>query len=43
MQRKALLAEAGWVEPERHSYFVYYGLVRGTHGRLADALEGLLG
>ncbi|MFI7636727.1 DUF5937 family protein [Nonomuraea sp. NPDC049400] len=37
-----LLAEAGWVEPERHSYYVYYRLVRGTHGRLANALEGLL-
>ncbi|MFF5212187.1 ArsR/SmtB family transcription factor [Streptosporangium sp. NPDC000396] len=38
------LAEAGWVEPERHSYYVYYRLVRGTHGthgRLADALKEL--
>ncbi|WP_424536398.1 DUF5937 family protein [Sphaerisporangium viridialbum] len=38
-----LLAEAGWAEPERHSYYVYYRLVRATQGRLADALERLFG
>ncbi|GAA5056502.1 metalloregulator ArsR/SmtB family transcription factor [Thermocatellispora tengchongensis] len=38
-----ILAEADWVEPERHSYYVYYRLVRDTHGKLADALERLLG
>jgi DNA-binding transcriptional ArsR family regulator len=37
-----LLAEAGWVEPERHSYYVYYRLVRDARGKLDDALEDLL-
>ncbi|MFD0692393.1 ArsR/SmtB family transcription factor [Actinomadura fibrosa] len=38
-----LLAEAGWAEPERHSYYVYYRLVRAAQGRLTRALERLLG
>ncbi|MGW0662896.1 DUF5937 family protein [Streptodolium elevatio] len=38
-----LLAEAGWANPERHSYYVYYRLAPGTHDRLTDALEELLG
>ncbi|WP_344495762.1 ArsR/SmtB family transcription factor [Nonomuraea monospora] len=38
-----LLAEAGWAEPERHSYYVYYRLVRATQGRFTDALDRLFG
>ncbi|GAA2212962.1 hypothetical protein GCM10009850_084240 [Nonomuraea monospora] len=38
-----LLAEAGWAETERHSYYVYYRLVRATQGRFTDALDRLFG
>jgi DNA-binding transcriptional ArsR family regulator len=38
-----LLQEAGWVEPERRGYYVYYHLVRDSRGRLARGLEQLLG
>ncbi|GCE01043.1 ArsR/SmtB family transcription factor [Embleya hyalina] len=38
-----LLSEAGWAEPERHGYYVYYRLAPGTHDRLTDALDELLG
>ncbi|WP_067820137.1 ArsR/SmtB family transcription factor [Actinomadura kijaniata] len=37
-----VLAEAGWVSAERHSYYVYYHLVRDARGRLTDALGDIL-
>jgi DNA-binding transcriptional ArsR family regulator len=37
-----LLQDAGWVEPARHSYYVYYHLVRDSCGRLAHGMEDLL-
>ncbi|WP_412516456.1 metalloregulator ArsR/SmtB family transcription factor [Actinomadura madurae] len=37
-----LLTEAGWVSTERHSYYVYYHLIRDAHGKLTDALDGIL-
>jgi DNA-binding transcriptional ArsR family regulator len=38
-----LLQDAGWVTPERHSYYVYYRLVRASLTDLAHGLEQLLG
>jgi DNA-binding transcriptional ArsR family regulator len=34
-----LLLDAGWVETERRSYYVYYRLVPDAAGRLARALD----
>lgn len=38
-----LLHEAGWVKPERHSYYVYYALVRDSIDQLGQGLEDMLG
>lgn len=38
-----LLHQAGWIEAERHSYYVYYRLVRDSCDRLTRALEHMLG
>ncbi|MEE1799480.1 DUF5937 family protein [Streptomyces sp. JV176] len=38
-----LLQEAGWVVPERNSYYVYYTLVREARGKLTHGLERALG
>jgi DNA-binding transcriptional ArsR family regulator len=38
-----LLQEAGWVTPERHSYYVYYRLVRESLTDLSHGLEQMLG
>ncbi|WP_412516429.1 metalloregulator ArsR/SmtB family transcription factor [Actinomadura madurae] len=37
-----LLAEAGWVSPKRHSYYVYYHLIRDARSKLANALDDIL-
>jgi DNA-binding transcriptional ArsR family regulator len=38
-----LLQDAGWVTPERRSYYVYYRLVRASLADLSQALEHMLG
>lgn len=38
-----LLQSAGWVAPQRQSYYVYYRLVRASLTELAHGLEQLLG
>jgi DNA-binding transcriptional ArsR family regulator len=38
-----LLQDAGWVTPERHSYYVYYRLVRASLTDLSHGLEQMLG
>ncbi|TDD24470.1 ArsR/SmtB family transcription factor [Nonomuraea diastatica] len=38
-----LLHDAGWVERQRHSYYIYYRLVREALTGLSHGLEQLLG
>ncbi|MEV6866743.1 DUF5937 family protein [Streptosporangium subroseum] len=38
-----LLQDAGWVRPERQSYYVYYGLVRESLTDLSRGLDQMLG
>ena len=38
-----LLQDAGWVTPERRSYYVYYRLVRESLTDLSHGLEQMLG
>jgi DNA-binding transcriptional ArsR family regulator len=38
-----LLQDAGWVAPERRSYYVYYGLARDSLTDLSDGLAQMLG
>jgi DNA-binding transcriptional ArsR family regulator len=38
-----LLQDAGWVRPERQSYYVYYGLVRESLTDLSHGLAQMLG
>jgi DNA-binding transcriptional ArsR family regulator len=38
-----LMQDAGWVTPERHSYYVYYRLVRESLTDLSHGLEQMLG
>jgi DNA-binding transcriptional ArsR family regulator len=38
-----LLQDAGWVTPERRSYYVYYRLVRESLTDLSEGLEQMLG
>jgi DNA-binding transcriptional ArsR family regulator len=38
-----LLQEAGWIEPERRGYYVYYRPVQDSRARLTQAIDHLLG
>lgn len=38
-----LLAEAGWVEQDRHSYYVYYRLAHDARDNLTRGLDEILG
>ncbi|HET9141406.1 ArsR/SmtB family transcription factor [Actinophytocola sp.] len=38
-----LLADAGWVRPQRQSYYVYYGLARDSIADLSEGLAQMLG